>query len=108
MGHGLGFIRWNRSRISLVVSSADCGEPGECARPVRWRRVAPVRKEFHNGSNKSEREPTNGRSTNYGRGHLVPAFRSSGRNFSYRYAWRRVGSGDAAVMLSNSSRTPSG
>ena len=65
-----------------LVSSVHCGEPGGCGSAVRWRCIAPARKELHNGSNKSEREPTNGRSTNYGRGHLVPAFRSIGRNFS--------------------------
>ena len=69
-------------RDRKAVSSADWREPGGCASDVRWRRIAPARKELHNGSNKSEREPTNGRSTNYGRGHLVPAFRGIGRNFS--------------------------
>jgi hypothetical protein len=65
-----------------AVSSADWGEPGGCANDVRSRRIAPARNELHNGSSKSEREATSGRSTNYGRGHLVPAFLGIGRNSS--------------------------
>jgi Tripartite tricarboxylate transporter family receptor len=65
-----------------AVSSADWGEPGGRASDVRWRRIALARKELHNGLNKSEREATRGRSTKYGRGHLVPAFRGIGRIFS--------------------------
>src|SRR6266545_4143495 len=54
------------------------GFPGlRGARKVRQRcghRIAPARKELRNGSNKSEREPTSGRSTDYGSGHPVQAF----------------------------------
>ena len=69
-------------RDRKAVSSADWGEPGGCASDVRWRRIAPARNELHNASNKSEREPTTGRSTNYGREHLGPAFPRIGRNAS--------------------------
>jgi hypothetical protein len=62
------------------VSSANCGERAGCARDVRWR--APARKEFRNGSNRSEREPTSAHSTKYGSVHLIPAFRGTGRTFS--------------------------
>jgi len=41
---------------------------------VRGRRSAPTRNELRNGSNKTEREPTTGHSTDYVIGHLVPAF----------------------------------
>jgi hypothetical protein len=64
------------------VSSADWAESGGHASDARWRRIAPARNELHNGSNKSEREPTSGRSTDYGLGHLVQAFRGIARNFS--------------------------
>ena len=49
---------------------------------MRCHRIAPARKELRNGSNKSEREPTSVRSTNYGIGHLIQAFRGTGRTFS--------------------------
>jgi hypothetical protein len=64
------------------IRSADCGGPGECASDVRSRRIAPARKELRNGSSKSERESTSGRSTNYGSGHLIRVFRDIGRIFS--------------------------
>src|SRR6516225_6649100 len=57
-------------RVRRSVRSADCGGPGECASDVRSRGIAPARKELRNGSSKSERESTSGRSTNYGSGHL--------------------------------------
>src|SRR5215831_16132567 len=44
--------------------------------------VAPACKELRSGPNKSEREPTSARSTNYGSGHLIPAFHGTGRTFS--------------------------
>jgi hypothetical protein len=56
-----------------------CGERERCASDVRWHRIAPARKELRNGSNKSEREPTSGRSTDYGSGHPVQAFHDIGR-----------------------------
>src|SRR5215467_8862952 len=44
--------------------------------------VAPACKELRSGPNKSGREPTSARSTNYGSGHLIPAFHGTGRTFS--------------------------
>src|SRR5262249_50799438 len=44
--------------------------------------VAPACKELRSGPNKSEREPTSARSTNYGSGHLSPAFHGTGHTFS--------------------------
>src|SRR5262249_24758285 len=44
--------------------------------------LAPACKELRSGPNKSEREPTSARSTNYGSGHLIPAFHGTGRTFS--------------------------
>ena len=49
---------------------------------MRSRGIAPVRKELRNGSSKSERESTSGRSTNYASGHLIRVFRDIGRIFS--------------------------
>jgi hypothetical protein len=66
----------------LSVKSADCGGPGECASDVRSRGIAPARKELRNGSSKSKRESTIGRSTNYGSEHLIRVFRDIGRIFS--------------------------
>ena len=57
----------------------DYGERGRCVCDVG---VAPARKELRSGPNKSEREPTSARSTNYGSGHLIPAFHGTGRTFS--------------------------
>jgi hypothetical protein len=76
-----------RTSYSLVetwsVNFANCGERAGCASDARWRRIAPARKELRNGSNKSEREPTSGHSTNYGSAHLVPASPDIGRTFSW-------------------------
>jgi len=44
--------------------------------------VAPACKDLRSGPNKSEREPTSARSTDYGSGHLIPAFHGTGRTFS--------------------------
>jgi hypothetical protein len=71
-----------RTESANAVSFADWGEQGRCASDARWCRNAPARKELRNGSNKSEREPTSGRSTNYGSGHLIRVFRDIGRIFS--------------------------
>ena len=46
-----------------------------------WRRIAPVREELRNESNKSEHEPTSDRSTNSGGGHLIRVFRDIGHIF---------------------------
>ena len=80
-------IHWSslehpRPKSANAVSFADWGVQGRCASDARWRRNAPARKELRNGSNKSEREPTSGRSTNYGSGYLIPVFRDIGRIFS--------------------------
>jgi hypothetical protein len=50
-----------------------------------WRRprIAPTRKDLRNVQNKSEDEPTGGRSTNFGSAHLIPIFRGIGRTFSW-------------------------
>jgi hypothetical protein len=82
-----GPIHWSslehpRTESANALSFADWGEQGRCASDARWRRNAPARKELCNGSNKSEREPTSGRSTNYGTGHLIRVFRDIGRIFS--------------------------
>lgn len=86
VSHQITDVRYSATATPPCLVSTErlrtCGEAGGCLRAVRWRCIAPARKELHNGSNKSEREPTNGRFTNYGRGHLVPAVRSIGRNFS--------------------------
>src|SRR5262249_26545751 len=62
-----------------TVNSVDHGERGRCVCDVG---VAPARKELRSGPNKSEREPTSAHSTNYGSGHLIPAFHGTGRTFS--------------------------
>jgi hypothetical protein len=77
------------SESANAVSFADWGEQGRCASDARWRRNAPARKELRNGSNKSEHEPTSGRSTNYGSGHLIRVFRDIGRIFSLLFLLSR-------------------
>src|SRR5262249_52465421 len=64
------------------VSSADCCETGRCAPATFGVRAAPADDEPRSGSNKSERESTSVRSTNYGSGHLIRVFRDIGRIFS--------------------------
>src|SRR5262249_51499807 len=66
----------------VSFSSADCCERGRCASATCGVRVAPAHAEPRSGSNNSEREPTSGRSTNYGSGHLIRVFRDIGRIFS--------------------------
>jgi len=80
-------IHWSsldhpRTESASAVSFADWGEQGPFASDARWRRNAPARKALRNGSNKSAREATSGRSTNYGSGHLIRVFRDIGRIFS--------------------------
>src|SRR5262245_31959768 len=80
-------IHWSslehpRTESANAVSFADWGEQERCASDARWRRNAPARKALRNGSNKSEREPTSGRSINYASGHLIRVFRDIGRIFS--------------------------
>src|SRR5262249_53295803 len=64
------------------VSSADCCETGRWAPATFGVRAAPADDEPRSGSNKSERESTSVRSTNYGSGHLIRVFRDIGRIFS--------------------------
>ena len=73
MGHGVPKRRW--CRCSGITASED-GASAACVG------VAPACKELRSGPNKSEREPTSARSTNYGSGHLSPAFHGTGRTFS--------------------------
>src|SRR6266508_1403031 len=70
---------------SQPVSFANGGERAGCASDVRRRRIAPVRKEPHNESNKNEREPTSGRSTNYGSGHDARTRHAAKSTFCDRY-----------------------
>src|SRR6516164_11816345 len=55
---------------------------GRCAPATFGVRVAPVHDEPRSSSNKSEREPTSVRSTNYGSERLVRVLRDIGRIFS--------------------------
>jgi hypothetical protein len=64
------------------VSSADCCERRKCVAEIFAVRDAPAHDEPHSGPNNSEREPTSGRSTKYGSGHLIRVFRDIGRIFS--------------------------
>jgi hypothetical protein len=75
----------SRRDSSQPVSFANGGERAECASDVRRRRFAPVRKEPHNESNKNEREPTSGRSTNYGSGDDARTRHAAKSTFCDRY-----------------------
>ena len=69
--------RLERAEQSTVwITASEDGAPATCVG------VAPACKELRSGPNKSEREPTSARSTNYGSGHLIPAFHGTGRTFS--------------------------
>ena len=61
-----------------LFSSADYCERGKCVPAVFGVGVAPD-EEPGSGSSSSARESTSGRSTNYGRGHLIRVFRDIGR-----------------------------
>jgi hypothetical protein len=61
-----------------LFSSADYCERGRCVPAVFGVGVAPD-EEPRSGSSSSARESTSGRSTNYGRGHLIRVFRDIGR-----------------------------
>src|SRR5215470_4046101 len=68
---------WKRAEQStLWITASEDGASATCVG------VAPACKELRSGPNKSEREPTSARSTNYGSGHLIPAFHGTGRTFS--------------------------
>ena len=67
---------------------------------MRSRGVAPVRKELRNGSSKSERESTSGRSTNYASGHLIRVFRDIGRIFSLLFLLSHPGAAGPVSPLS--------
>jgi hypothetical protein len=64
------------------ITSADCCERRKCVAAIFAVRDAPAHDEPHSGPNNSEREPTSGRSTKYGSGHLIRVFRDIGRIFS--------------------------
>ena len=51
----------------------------------RERRIAPAHEGPRNESNNKAHEPTSGRSTRYGSGHLIRAFRDIGHIFSSLY-----------------------
>src|SRR6516165_663770 len=61
---------------TLWITASEDGASATCVG------VAPACNELRSGPNKSEREPTSARSTNYGSGHLIPAFHGTGRTFS--------------------------
>jgi hypothetical protein len=61
------------------ITSADCCERRKCVAAIFAVRDAPAHDEPHSGPNNSEREPTSGRSTKYGSGHLIRVFRDIGR-----------------------------
>ena len=61
---------------TLWIKASEDGASGTCVG------VAPACEELRSGSNNSEREPTSGRSTNYGSGHLIQVFHGTGRTFS--------------------------
>jgi len=63
-------------------SSADYCERGKCVPAMFGVGVAPAHEEPRSGSNNSAHEPTSGRSTNYGSGHLIRVFRDIERIFS--------------------------
>src|SRR5262249_59113284 len=51
----------------------------------RGRRIAPAHEGPRNESNNKAHEPTSGRSTHYGSGHLIRVFRDIGHIFSSLY-----------------------
>ena len=63
---------------TLWITASEDGASATCVG------VAPACKDLRSGPNKSEREPTSARSTDYGSGHLIPAFHGTGRTFSLR------------------------
>ena len=73
---------WMPKRRWCRCSGITASEDGASAACVG---VAPACKELRSGPNKSEREPTSARSTNYGSGHLSPAFHGTGHIFSSLY-----------------------
>src|SRR5262249_46941702 len=74
---GVPLQRLERAEQStLWITASEDGASATCVG------VAPACKELRSGPNKSEREPTSARSTNYGSGHLIPAFHGTGRTFS--------------------------
>jgi hypothetical protein len=61
------------------LSFAKRGERERRAKDDRRRHFASLHKWLRNALNKSEHEPTNGRSTCYGSAHLIPAYGGTGR-----------------------------
>ena len=66
----------NRKQSARTRASQE-DAPATCVRVIVPAGIA-----LHIGPNKSEREPTSGRSKHYGPGHRVPAFRGIERKFS--------------------------
>src|SRR5215510_9146499 len=58
------------------------GEHRCCFYVWRWRRVAPAHEGPRNEPSNKAHEPTSGRSTHYGSGHLIRVFRDIGHIFS--------------------------
>src|SRR5262245_13262217 len=56
-----------------------------CAHVCRGRRIAPAHEAPRNESNNKPHEPTSGRSTHYGSGHLIRVSRDIGHIFSSLY-----------------------
>src|SRR5215510_2980694 len=61
------------------------GEHRCCFYVWRWRRVAPAHEGPRNEPSNKAHEPTSGRSTHYGSGHLIRVFRDIGHIFSSPY-----------------------
>src|SRR5262249_47053077 len=67
------------------VSSADRCEVCRAGHVWRGRHIAPAHEGPRNESNNKAHEPTSGRSTRYGSGHLIRVFRDIGHIFSSLY-----------------------
>src|SRR5262245_27225138 len=79
---------------SRSVSSADM----RAGHVWRWRRISPAREEPRSESNNKAHEPTSGRSTHYGSGHLIRVFHDIGHIFSSLYPF--IGGSVFLVALS--------
>jgi hypothetical protein len=71
--------RFGLYRFGGPITCADCCERRKCVAAIFAVRDASAHDEPHSGPNNSEREPTRGRSTKYGSGHLIRVFRDIGR-----------------------------
>lgn len=87
VSHQITDVRYSATATPPCLVSTErlrtCGEAGGGASELCVGLVSlQLVKSFTMGRTKANVKPTNGRFTNYGRGHLVPAVRSIGRNFS--------------------------